>query len=127
MTNHVLPSGDTFLAITMQHGGYWAKATDPITAIRDAYSNASRKETVIACYFGDNKSLSVDDFDGGLLYDLEKPPVPIGLFIVTRTSIKPLQKGHFNAAHESHIEWITRVQRETGDKVGEIFPPAQVA
>lgn len=119
MTNHVLPSGATFVALTMQRSGYWAKAPDPITAIRNAYNHAGKKEAVIACYFGDNKSLSVDDFYGGLLYDRETPPVPIGLFIVTRNSIKPLQKGHFNAEHESHIEWMTRVQRETAEQANE--------
>ena len=34
--DHVLSNGYTFIAVTAGHYGSWAKATDPMTAIRNA-------------------------------------------------------------------------------------------
>ena len=44
MTDHVLSNGTTFLAITAGMYGSWAKATDPITAIKNAHRNAGGKK-----------------------------------------------------------------------------------
>ena len=99
MTNsdndHVLPNGNTFLASTASGVGYWAKATDPVTAIKEVRrqegSHWPKGKVPIAVYYGDAETLHVSDF-GGVSWNTDKPSIPIGLFAVTERSIKPLQK-----------------------------------
>ena len=112
MTNsdndHVLPNGNTFLASTASGVGYWAKATDPVTAIKEVRrqegSHWPKGKVPIAVYYGDSETLHVSDF-GGLSWNTDKPYIPIGLFAVTERSIKPLQKADFEEGG-SHEEWM---------------------
>ena len=112
MTNsdndHVLPNGNTFLATTASGQGYWAKATDPVTAIKEVRrqegSHWPKGKVPIAVYYGDAETLHVSDF-GGLSWNTDKPYIPIGLFAVTERSIKPLQKADFEEGG-SHEEWM---------------------
>ena len=112
MTNsdndHVLPNGNTFLATTASVQGYWAKATDPVTAIKEVRrqegSHWPKGKVPIAVYYGDAETLHVSDF-GGLSWNTDKPYIPIGLFAVTERSIKPLQKADFEEGG-SHEEWM---------------------
>ena len=112
MTNsdndHVLPNGNTFLASTASGVGYWAKATDPVTAIKEVRrqegSHWPKGKVPIAVYYGDAETLHVSDF-GGLSWNTDKPYIPIGLFAVTERSIKPLQKADFEEGG-SHEEWM---------------------
>ena len=112
MTNsdndHVLPNGPTFLASTASGVGYWAKATDPVTAIKEVRrqegSHWPKGKVPIAVYYGDAETLHVSDF-GGLSWNTDKPYIPIGLFAVTERSIKPLQKADFEEGG-SHEEWM---------------------
>ena len=112
MTNsdndHVLPNGNTFLASTASGVGYWAKATDPVTAIKEVRSQEGshwpKGKVPIAVYYGDAETLHVSDF-GGLSWNTDKPYIPIGLFAVTERSIKPLQKADFEEGG-SHEEWM---------------------
>lgn len=106
--DHVLSNGYTFLAVTTGHYGSWAKATDPVTAIRNAAMEAgcsSRTAVVVRCVYGESENLYVDCL-GSICYSLESSTMPIGLFIVTPNSIKPLPKGKLNDKHESHDEWM---------------------
>ena len=112
MTNsdndHVLPNGNTFLATTASGQGYWAKATDPVTAIKEVRrqegSHWPKGKVPIAVYYGDAETLHVSDF-GGLSWNTDKPYIPIGLFAVTERSIKPLQKADIEEGG-SHAEWM---------------------
>ena len=112
MTNsdndHVLPNGNTCLASTASGVGYWAKATDPVTAIKEVRrqegSHWPKGKVPIAVYYGDAETLHVSDF-GGLSWNTDKPYIPIGLFAVTERSIKPLQKADFEEGG-SHEEWM---------------------
>ena len=107
----VLPNGNTFLATTASSPGYWAKATDPITAIkavrRQEGSGWPKGRVPIAVYYGDAETLHVNEM-GGLNWNLDKPYIPIGLFTVTKQSIKPLKKSHFEGADTDHDEWIAK-------------------
>ena len=77
----VLPNGYTFLAITSSTWGHfcWAKATDPVTAMRDAYkdyiSNVSSRDNKIAvsCFYGKNDGLHASD-NGGYQWETSSPP-----------------------------------------------------
>ena len=106
--DHVLPNGNTFLASTASGVGYWAKATDPVTAIKEVRrqegSHWPKGKVPIAVYYGDAATLHVSDF-GGLSWNTDKPYIPIGLFAVTERSIKPLQKADFEEGG-SHEEWM---------------------
>ena len=112
MTNsdndHVLPNGNTFLATTASGQGYWAKATDPVTAIKEVRrqegSHWPKGKVPIAVYYGDNETLHVNDF-GGVRWNTDKPYIPIGLFTVTERSIKPLKKSDFEEGG-SHLKWM---------------------
>ena len=112
MTNsdndHVLPTGNTFLASTASGVGYWAKATDPVTAIKEVRrqegSHWPKGKVPIAVYYGDAETLHVSDF-GGVSWNTDKPYIPIGLFTVTERSIRPLRKTDFKKGG-SHEEWM---------------------
>ena len=107
---HVLPNGYTFLAITAGSYGTWAKAKDPITAIRDAYGYSGTKKEAIMVMYGKSDELHVGDF-GGFEYLLKNPPTPIGFFTVTKRSIKAVAKGDFKERGENHddcSEWMTK-------------------
>ena len=112
MTNsdndHVLPNGNTFLASTASGVGYWAKATDPVTAIKEVRrqegSHWPKGKVPIAVYYGDAETLHVSDF-GGVSWNTDKPYIPIGLFTVTERSIRPLRKTDFKKGG-SHEEWM---------------------
>lgn len=103
---HVLPNGFTFLAITSGLRGSWAKATDPVTAIRNAHSASGGKKNSVMVIYGKNDDLHVDSF-GGYEWQIENPPTPIGIFTVTDRSIKPLAKGDFNENHKDCLGWMT--------------------
>lgn len=112
--DHVLGNGCTYMAVTTGYYGSWAKATDPITAIRNA-ANADgcsgKRPVVVRCVYGLNEDLSVDEM-GAISYSLLSHTVPIGLFIVTPTTIKPLKKGKLNDKHESHEEWVDNFNKD---------------
>ena len=40
---YILPNGYTFLAVSAGNHGAWAKATDPVTAIRNVHRDAGGK------------------------------------------------------------------------------------
>ena len=112
--DQVLSNGHTFLAVTTGYYGSWSKATDPITAIRNAAATdgcSSSRPVVVRCVYAKNKGLYVDDC-GSIGYSLEGTVVPIGLFLVKPNSIKPLKKGQLNDKHESHDEWINKFNVE---------------
>ena len=129
MTNsdndHVLPNGNTFLASTASGQGYWAKATDPVTAIKEVRrqegSHWPKGKVPIAVYYGDNETLHVSDF-GGLSWNTDKPYIPIGLFTVTERSIKPLQKADFEEGG-SHEKWMAQELSNVKDGVAKRTKP----
>ena len=126
--SHELENGYTFLATTLGSPGGWAKATDPITAVKNAvendpYRNRDSKGNPAQCLLGKNGEFWVDEIDGSISWNLNYPPTPIGLFLVTKGgSVKPMPKNHFNNKHDSHEEWINgwfksiKDQTEHGEK-----------
>ena len=76
-SKHALPNGYTFLAVTSSDRGVWAKATDPVTAARNAHRDAGGKKNAIYVVYGKNDELSVSDW-GGYNWCLDNPPTPIG-------------------------------------------------
>lgn len=121
--DHVLPNGNTFLAMTASSPGYWAKATDPITAIKEVRrqegSHWPKGRVPITVFYGDAETLQVNDF-GGLSWDTRKPYVPIGLFTVTKRSIHPLKKADFEEGG-SHLKWMAQEFSSVERQVDERF------
>ncbi len=120
--DHVLPNGNTFLATTASGVGYWAKATDPVTAIkevrrREGYHDSgwAKGKVPIAVYYGDAETLHANDY-GSVRWNTDKPYIPIGLFTVTERSIKPLQKADFEEGG-SHEKWMAQELSNVKDGV----------
>lgn len=105
MTDHVLSNGTTFLAITAGMYGSWAKATDPITAIKNAHRSAGGKKNAIYVIHGVSDEIQCTEL-GGYQWDNKNPPTPLGIFTVTDRSIKPVAKGDFNKNHSDCQEWM---------------------
>jgi len=103
--DHILPNGCTFLASTAGQYGTWAKATDPITAIKNAHDHDGSDKVPIYVVYGKDEEIYVSDF-GGYNWKADNPPTPIGMFTVTKSSIRPVKKGDFNDDHEDCLEWI---------------------
>ena len=116
--SHELENGYTFLASTLGSPGGWAKATDPITAVKkavenDPYRNTGSKGNPAQCLLVKNGEAWIDEFDGSVAWNLSNPPIPIGLFLVTKGgSVKPMPKNHFNDRHDSHEEWIVKMFKD---------------
>lgn len=114
MKDHILSNGCTFMAITTGHYGAWAKATDPITAARNAADNngyGSAGKVAVQVFFGKSDDMRCS-LVGGIMWN-DAPPIPIGLFLVSPTRIKPMPKGEFNDHHESHDEWMASMIEQT--------------
>jgi len=79
------PNGHYFLAINLS-GWQWAKAQDPVTAIKDAARGYSTQ--AVACVYG--KGVQCTGL-GGFKWDIDNPPVPVGLFMVSSGSIRPMK------------------------------------
>jgi|TARA_R110000824_G_scaffold7984_1_gene36445 hypothetical protein len=103
--DHILPNGCTFLASTAGQYGTWAKATDPITAIRNAFKHDGGTKRPIYVVYGKSDDLNVSDY-GGYNWQADNPPTPIGMFTVTKSTIRPVKKGDFNKDHEDCLEWM---------------------
>jgi hypothetical protein len=109
--DHVLSNGYTFLAVTTGYYGSWAKATDPMTAIRNAADEAGygdKKKVAVMCVYGKHGSVYCGA-GGGIMWEDDQAPTPIGLFTVTPKAITATKKGDINDLHEDCVEWIEKV------------------
>jgi len=90
-------TGNTFLAMTLGMSGGWAIHLDLQEAIIRAYWNSGGGDarsilsgcgdaSVIKVYYGKNDELEVNHY-GGFRYNPKNPPIPIGLFLVTRETV----------------------------------------
>jgi hypothetical protein len=121
----VLPNGFTYIASTAGHYGTWAKATDPVTAARNAsnYHGSSSYPHFISVWYGPSETTHVTEM-GGLSYSSEYADkmVPVGFFEVRKNSIKPSKDkrcthlefveewlGYFDTAHQ---EWVKQQQKQ---------------
>jgi len=87
----VLPNGFTFIASTAGWHGSWAKATDPLTAARNAVkNNGGNYPDFVSVWYGPSETTYINEL-GGLQYraDTADKMVPIGFFEVKKNSIKP--------------------------------------
>lgn len=120
--DHVLSNGYTFLAVTSGYYGSWAKATDPLTAIRNAadehgfsrYGEGDKNKLIVMCVYGKNGSVYCGA-GGGICWENDEAPTPIGLFTVTPKSITPTKKGDVNKEHEDCEEWIEKAFQDIKD------------
>ena len=98
MTDHTLKNGRTFFAITGGSYGGWAKARDPITAIKDAVSNsgfqAPKNGVAVMVMYGPSETLKCKG-----------------------RTIKPMKKGDMNADHPDHEEWMDQTASDIEEDV----------
>ena len=115
----VLPNGGTFLACTAGSYGSWAKATDPVTAARDAArSCSSNYPQFVQVWYCPTNRTSVAGLGNLSWYseDADKI-VPIGFFKLTRSTMtaskderlthEDFQKDwchRLKMSHEAHLE-----------------------
>jgi len=122
MTDHKLKNGRTFLAITAGHYGEWAKARDPITAIKDVVrtsgSQAAKDGIAVMVMYGPSETLNCGPL-GGFTYHAtpEERPTPIGLFFCKGRTIKPMKKGDMNPDHPDHEEWMDQTSSDIEEDV----------
>ena len=87
----VLPNGFTFIASTAGYYGSWAKALDPLTAVRNAArDNSNSYPQFVSVWYGPDETSHVTEM-GGLSYAMESADkmVAVGFFEVGKNSIKP--------------------------------------
>ncbi len=114
----VLPNGYTFLAITRGMMGSFAKATDPITAAREAHKYEGGSKNPVLVVYGLDEDLSAGDF-GGYHWNMDRPPTPIGFFTVTERSVRPARKNEFNDDHPDCEGWLIEANAYQAKKVKE--------
>ena len=120
--DQVLSNGYTFLAVTLGSYGSWAKATDPLTAIRNAadehgysrYGEGDKKKVPVMCMYGKNGSIYCGA-GGAIYWENDATPTPIGLFTVTPKTITPMKKGDINDSHETCEEWIEKALNDIAE------------
>lgn len=114
----VLPNGYTFLAITRGMMGSFAKATDPITAAREAHKYEGGPKNPVLVVYGLDEDLSAGDF-GGYQWNMDRPPTPIGFFTVTERSVRPARKNEFNDDHPDCEGWLIEANAYHAKRVKE--------
>jgi hypothetical protein len=117
--DHVLSNGYTFLAVTVGGYGMWAKATDPLTAIRNAANEngyGDKNKILVMCVYGKNGSVRCGAM-GGIYWDEGSEPVPVGLFTVTPKGITPTKKGDVNKEHKDCEEFNETVLQDIRDSL----------
>ena len=120
----VLPNGFTYIASTAGFYGSWAKATDPLTAARNAAKyNGDLYPHFVSVWYGPDETSHVTDM-GGLSYasDSADKMVPVGFFKVGKNSIKPSKDKrctHLEFVEEwlryfdrSHQQWVKHQQEQ---------------
>jgi hypothetical protein len=102
------PNGHYFLAVNLS-GWRWSKAQDPITAIKDAAGDQPNQ--AVACVYG--KGVQCTGL-GGFEWDMDTPPVPVGLFIASARGIRPIKANEkaYPKNSQSCEDWIATQNRE---------------
>ena len=99
----VLPNGFTYIASTAGHYGAWAKATDPVTAARNAAKhNGSSYPHFVSVWYGPDETTHVNEL-GGLSYAPESADkmAAVGFFEVGKNGIKPSKDERY-----THLEFV---------------------
>ena len=99
----VLPNGFTYIASTAGWYGSWAKATDPVTAARNAARYAgSGYPHFVSIWYAPDETTHVNEM-GGLSYAPESADkmVAVGFFEVGKNSIKPSKDDRC-----THLEFV---------------------
>ena len=101
------PNGHYFLAINLS-GNRWAKAQDPITAIKDAAG--SQLNQAVACVYG--KGVECTGL-GGFEWDIDTPPLPVGMCLASARSIRPIKANEkaYPTNTQSCEDWIAYQNR----------------
>ena len=120
----VLPNGFTFIASTAGYYGSWAKALDPLTAVRNAArDNSNSYPQFVSVWYGPDETSHVTEM-GGLSYAMESADkmVAVGFFEVGKNSIKPSKDKrctHLEFVEEwlryfdrSHQQWVKHQQEQ---------------
>jgi len=111
MNDVTLKDGSTFLAKTLGSHGSWAKAKDPITALKKCFDAEGKpKKCPIVVVKGQHDELTVSGW-GSITWNQKNDPTPIGAFTVTSRSIKPMAKGDFDEFTDSEV-WTNDFQKD---------------
>lgn len=124
MTDHILKNGYTFLALSGGYYGGWAKALDPVTAIKNAVKEygantlGNKDGIAVRVMYGPSDTLNCAEL-GGFNYEAtpEGRPTPIGLFFCKGRTIRPMKKGDMNPDHPDHEEWMDQTANDIEENV----------
>lgn len=108
----VLPNGFTYIATTAGWYGSWAKATDPVTAARNAAkSNSSSYPQFVSIWYAPDETTNVTEM-GGLSWMPETADkiVPVGFFQMSKSSMKPSKDSRL-----TNLEFVEDWHRQLGD------------
>ena len=129
-SDHVLPNGYTFIAVTAGIHGVWAKANNPIDAIRDAFCNSGKESVAMYVIYAKDDAIEVNAYYGNYTYTGGHKPIRLGIFTVCNFTgdygeyrdkatkmeerfldgeyplIKPVAHGDFNSEHSNCLEWM---------------------
>jgi len=91
MKDWVLDTGYTYLAITQEFGGTWAKGICPLAAAEEV-KRRHRKTAVVYVYYGKDKYMYCGDL-GDLMFNPQHPlPKPIGRYYITKRTVRSVTK-----------------------------------
>ena len=121
-SDYVLPNGYTYIAVSMGIYGVWAKAIDPITAIKNVFEQNGKDNYAVYVLYAKDGEVEVDSYWGGYTYNDGHEPMRVGIYKVTAQEddvhhehppiIEPVKLGDFNKDHDDCREWILEVQEE---------------
>ena len=124
-SDYVLPNGYTYIAVSMGIYGVWAKAIDPITAIKNVFNQNGKDNYAVYVLYAKDGEVEVDSYWGGYTYNDGHEPMRVGIYKVTAQAddvhhdhppiIEPVKQGDFNKDHDDCREWILEVQEEFED------------
>jgi hypothetical protein len=104
IARHELPNGYCFLAVTKdgEFSGTWAKARDLVEAVRKVHKGAGypqKTEVTVAVWYVYSRDTWVGDM-GNLVFELDRPPQPVGLFKAS------LNKGVSLRCGDTNDQWM---------------------
>lgn len=85
----ITSDGYTFLAVTLGSYGSWQIGLD----LQDVIQSVNAKRlNIVQVFYGKHEAMHVNDW-GNPVFDKGKSPVPIGLFLANKNTVKFLKPG----------------------------------
>jgi hypothetical protein len=102
----ITSDGYTFLAVTLGSYGSWQIGLDLQNVIQIV--NAKRLN-IVQVFYGKHEAMNVNQF-GSILFDKGEKPIPIGLFLANKNTVKFLKPGevykYFDAPKDSYHDGL---------------------